>query len=187
MRRGLHFITLVSLVALVGLLPARAEPRDGFHLEQRLPGSTLAFASMEDLGAWQQRIEATALGKMMADPEMQAFMAPITGAVEQMMEGGMAEVPPLVMDLTAAGIRTIIWATGYRPDLSWLHFPVLDRKGRIRHDGGVVEAPGMYLMGIQFLRRRKSALIDGAGDDARDLSDHLVSYLDGGNTYIGQV
>ena len=88
--------------------------------------------------------------------------------------------PPLGMDLEAAGIRTIIWATGYRPDLSWLHVPVLDRKGRIRHDGGVVEAPGLYLMGMQFLRRRKSALIDGAGDDARDLSDHLAAYLNRG-------
>jgi putative flavoprotein involved in K+ transport len=88
--------------------------------------------------------------------------------------------PPLGMDLTAAGIRTIIWATGYRPDFSWLQVPVLDRKGQIRHDGGVVERPGLYLMGMQFLRRRKSALIDGAGDDARDLSDHLASYLDGG-------
>ena len=96
------------------------------------------------------------------------------------------ESPPLVLDLMAAGVRTIIWATGYRPDLSWLHVPVLDRKGRIRHDGGVVEAPGLYLMGIQFLRRRKSALIDGAGDDARDLSDHLVSYLNSGNTQIRQ-
>jgi putative flavoprotein involved in K+ transport len=56
---------------------------------------------------------------------------------------------------------------------------VLDRKGRIRHDGGVVEAPGMYLLGMQFLRRRKSALIDGAGDDARDLGDHLAHYLSG--------
>jgi len=96
------------------------------------------------------------------------------------------ESPPLVLDLMAAGVRTIIWATGYRPDLSWLHVPVLDRKGQIRHDGGVVEAPGLYLMGIQFLRRRKSALIDGAGDDARDLSDHLVSYLNSGNTQIRQ-
>ena len=87
--------------------------------------------------------------------------------------------PPLGMDLAASGIRTIIWATGYRPDTSWLEVPVLDRKGQIRHDGGVVEAPGMYLMGMQFLRRRKSSLIDGAGDDARDLSDHLVSYLNG--------
>ncbi len=91
------------------------------------------------------------------------------------------------MDLKAAGIRTIIWATGYRPDLSWLQLPVLDRKGQIRHDGGVVEAPGLYLMGMQFLRRRKSALIDGAGDDARDLSDHLLSYLNGEVTEVRQL
>jgi putative flavoprotein involved in K+ transport len=92
--------------------------------------------------------------------------------------------PPLVLDLMADGVRTIVWATGYRPDLSWLHVPVLDRKGQIRHDGGVVESPGLYLMGMQFLRRRKSALIDGAGDDARDLSDHLVSYLNGESSLV---
>ena len=85
--------------------------------------------------------------------------------------------PPLGIDLTRGEIRTIIWATGFRPDYSWLHESVLDHKGRVRHDGGVVEAPGMYLMGIPFLRRRKSSLIDGAGDDARDLSAHLASYL----------
>ncbi len=89
------------------------------------------------------------------------------------------ESPPLGMELTTGRIRTIIWATGFRPDYAWLDVPVLDRKGQIRHDGGVVESPGMYLMGMQFLRRRKSALIDGAGDDARDLSNHLVSCLDG--------
>jgi putative flavoprotein involved in K+ transport len=89
------------------------------------------------------------------------------------------DTPPLGMDLASGEIRTIIWATGYRPDYSWLEVPVLDRKGLIRHDGGVVAAPGMYLMGGVFLRRRKSTLIDGAGDDARDLSAHLASYLDG--------
>ena len=72
------------------------------------------------------------------------------------------------MDLADGAIRTILWATGFYPDYSWLDLPILDRKGRVRHDGGVTESPGMYLMGIQFLRRRKSALIDGAGDDARD-------------------
>ena len=85
--------------------------------------------------------------------------------------------PPLGLDLTTGAIKTILWATGFRPDYSYLDVPVLDRKGRVRHDGGVVDAPGMVLMGIQFLRRRKSALIDGAGDDARDLSAHLASYL----------
>jgi putative flavoprotein involved in K+ transport len=88
------------------------------------------------------------------------------------------EAPPLSLDLAAGKIKTIIWATGYRPDYSWLEVPVLDRKGMIRHDGGVVCSPGMYLMGSGFLRRRKSALIDGAADDARDLSAHLASYLD---------
>ena len=87
--------------------------------------------------------------------------------------------PPLGMDLTSGEIKTILWATGFRPDFSWLDVPVLDRKGMVRHDGGVVDSPGMYLMGMQFLRRRKSSLIDGAGDDARDLSDHLTAYLGG--------
>jgi len=86
--------------------------------------------------------------------------------------------PPLGMDLASGEIKAIIWATGYRPDYSWLEVPVLDRKGRLQHDGGVVSSPGMYLMGTQFMRRRKSALIDGAGDDARDLSANLMSYLD---------
>jgi len=88
--------------------------------------------------------------------------------------------PPLVFDLARGRIRTIVWATGFCPDYSWLHVPVLDRKGRIRHDGGVSAAPGLYLLGLPFLRRRKSSLIDGAGDDARDLSAHLAAYLASG-------
>ncbi len=88
------------------------------------------------------------------------------------------DAPPLGMNLNTGEIKTILWATGYYPDYSWLNLPVFDRKGRIRHDGGIVtEVPGMYLMGIQFLRRRKSALMDGVGDDARDLSAHLSDYL----------
>jgi putative flavoprotein involved in K+ transport len=85
--------------------------------------------------------------------------------------------PPLVLDLVRLGIRTIVWATGFRPDFSWLEVPVFDHKGRLLHDGGVVKAPGLYLVGMPFLRRRKSSLIDGAADDARDLSEHLVGYL----------
>ena len=87
------------------------------------------------------------------------------------------ESPPLLLDLTRGKIKTIIWATGFRPDYSWLDVPILDRKGQVRHDGGVAETPGLYLMGLPFLRRRKSSLIDGVGDDARDLSAHLAAYL----------
>jgi putative flavoprotein involved in K+ transport len=100
--------------------------------------------------------------------------------VERFAPTELDDVPPLGMDLTSGEIRTILWATGFHPDYSWLDLPVFDRKSMVRHDGGVVvDAPGMYLMGMPFLRRRKSTLIDGAGDDARDLSDHLVGYLNG--------
>ena len=87
--------------------------------------------------------------------------------------------PALTIDLASNNVKTIVWATGFKPDYSWLDVPVLDRKGQVRHEGGVVaDAPGMYLMGLNFLRRRKSSFIHGAGDDARDLSDHLAAYLD---------
>ncbi len=85
---------------------------------------------------------------------------------------------PLTLDLRSGAIRTVLWATGFRPDLSWLDVPVFDRKGRVRHDGGVTASPGLYLTGMPFLRRRKSTLIDGAAADAADLSAHLAHYLD---------
>jgi putative flavoprotein involved in K+ transport len=89
------------------------------------------------------------------------------------------EEPALAMDLSSQGIRTVFWATGYRPDYSWLNVPVLDRKGRLRHEGGVVDAPGMYVLGLPFLRKRKSSLIDGVGEDAGVLAVHLANYLAG--------
>lgn len=86
--------------------------------------------------------------------------------------------PALSIDLAREGIETAIWATGYRADYSWLHLPVLDRKGEIRHEGGVIpEAPGIYRIGLNFLRRRKSSFIHGAEDDARDLVEHLEGFL----------
>jgi putative flavoprotein involved in K+ transport len=88
-------------------------------------------------------------------------------------------VPPkLAIDLRSGEIQTIIWATGFRPDLSWLQAPIFDRKGRINHDGGVTASPGLYLMGMPFMRRRKSTLIDGAAADAADLTDRLMRNLD---------
>jgi len=84
----------------------------------------------------------------------------------------------LALNLRSGEIRTILWATGFRPDLSWLQVPVFDRKSRVRHDGGMTASPGLYLIGMPFLRRRKSSLIDGAAADASDLTGHLVRYLD---------
>jgi len=81
---------------------------------------------------------------------------------------------PASLDLRAEGIRTVVWATGYRRSYPWLHVPVLDARGEIRHDGGVTPAPGLYVLGLQFLRRRKSSWIDGVGADAVEIVDHLA-------------
>ena len=86
--------------------------------------------------------------------------------------------PPLGLDLRSGHIKTIVWATGFRPDYTWLDVPVLDDKGMIRHDGGVAESPGMYLIGTPFLRRRKSSFMDGGRVDAEELTGELSSYLD---------
>ncbi len=86
--------------------------------------------------------------------------------------------PLLEVDLLADGIRTIVWATGYRPDYSWLDLPVVGRNGHVIHDGGVVtDAPGMYVVGMPFLRRRRSTFISGAAGDTAELAQHLQTYL----------
>jgi putative flavoprotein involved in K+ transport len=73
---------------------------------------------------------------------------------------------------------TIIWATGYRPGYTWLDRAAFDQRGRVVHDGGVCALPGLYLLGLPFLRRRKSSFIDGVGPDAADLAGHLHAHLD---------
>ena len=73
----------------------------------------------------------------------------------------------------------MIWATGYRPEHRWLDLPVFDHKGMIRHDGGVVRgAPGIYVLGLNVLRRRGSSYIGGAAHDTVDLAAHLHEHLD---------
>ena len=83
----------------------------------------------------------------------------------------------LQLELDGGEIRTIVWATGFRPDYGWLDVPVVDAKGQLRHEGGVVDSPGLYALGLPVLRRRKSTFICGIEDDAREVIDHLTRYL----------
>jgi putative flavoprotein involved in K+ transport len=81
------------------------------------------------------------------------------------------------LDLEAEGIETVIWATGYRRDYSWLDVPVLDARGEIVRSGGITGQPGLYVLGLNFLRRRNSSFIAGVGDDARELAADIASRL----------
>ena len=98
-----------------------------------------------------------------ADPD--ARIAPVRAPAPRRTE----------LDLRAAGIATIVWATGYRRDYSWLDVPVLDQRGELVQTGGVTAAPGLYVVGLRFQSRRNSNFIDGVGHDARTVVEHLTS------------
>ena len=99
------------------------------------------------------------------------------GAPERLEPTRVPESKRLQLDLRAGEIRTVVWATGFRPEYPWLHVPVLDAKGHLCHEGGAVDSPGLYALGLPVLRRRKSTFMHGIEDDAREVVDHLVGYL----------
>ena len=99
------------------------------------------------------------------------------GPSERFTPTRVPESTRLQLDLRSGEIRAIVWATGFRPDYGWLDVPVVDPKGQLNHDGGVVDSPGLYALGLPVLRRRKSTFIYGIEDDAREVTDHLARHL----------
>ena len=165
-RRSLDLNALTDLgVSLVGRLAGIVEGR------AQLSGSLRNLANLADLK----------MNRLLDTIDEWALLNGLDGEVDPPHRFAPTRVeksPPLALDLTAGRISTIVWATGFRPDYSWLHARVLDRRGQLRHDAGVVVgAPGLYRIGLNMLRRRKSSFIHGAEDDARDLTEHLSHHL----------
>ena len=73
-------------------------------------------------------------------------------------------------------VDAVIWATGYRPDYSWIDLAVLNEDGSLRHRRGVTDVPGLYLLGLTWQHTRGSALIGWVKDDAAFISEQIVRY-----------
>lgn len=99
------------------------------------------------------------------------------GPPERLAPTRAPQAPRLQVDLRGGRVAAIVWATGFRPDYGWLDVPVTDAKGQLRHEGGVVDNPGLYALGLPVLRRRKSTFICGIEDDAREVIAHLAGHL----------
>jgi putative flavoprotein involved in K+ transport len=99
------------------------------------------------------------------------------GSPERLAPTRVPQSSRLQLDLGSGEIRSIVWATGFRPDYGWLDVPVVDAKGQLRHEGGVVGSPGLYALGLPVLLRRKSTFMCGIEDDAHEVIDHLTRYL----------
>jgi putative flavoprotein involved in K+ transport len=83
--------------------------------------------------------------------------------------------PILSLDLDAAGITAVVWATGYGVDFGWIEVPVLDARGEPVQCRGVTKVPGLYFLGLQWLSRMSSSFLSGVGDDAAVLADHIAA------------
>jgi putative flavoprotein involved in K+ transport len=104
------------------------------------------------------------------------------GGTGERPEPTLVPKPQLGMDLRSGEIRSVVWATGVKPDFGFLDLPVFDARGRLRHDGGVTGWSGLYVLGLPLLRRRRSTYIDGARHDSADVADHLLDNLRNENT-----
>jgi len=93
---------------------------------------------------------------------------------------------PDTMHLVQEGITSVLWATGFRRQYPWLHVPVLDAHGEIAHTEGVTCVRGLYVLGLHFLQRRNSSFIDGVGDDARYLGEHIRAMLRTRSTSVSE-
>lgn len=151
--------------------------------------NALTALGVELVGRWAAVRDGTALFSgglrnvcALADLKMRRLLATFdawagTPAGEEPEPTAVPRATRLRIDLTSGEIGSVIWATGFRPDYGWLHAPVLDEKGRLRHEGGVLDPPGLYALGLPLLRRRRSSFINGIEDDARAVIDHLAARL----------
>jgi menaquinone-9 beta-reductase len=166
-RAGCRRIDIAALrrrgVRLLGRLVAADDRRTWFD------DDVIASAAASDLKLAQVRqridryIAASGLEGVAGEPEP---FEPTWPSV--------VDIVPAAVDLEASGIRTVVWATGFRRSYPWLRVPVLDRDGEIRHHGGVTVVPGLYVLGMHFQRRRSSAFIDGVGADAEWLAGRIA-------------
>jgi len=89
--------------------------------------------------------------------------------------------PIHTLDMAEAGITSVIWATGFAVDYSWLNVGGLDENGKPKHQRGVSAEPGVYFLGLPWLSRRGSPFIWGVWHDAKFLADHIITqrkYMD---------
>lgn len=97
------------------------------------------------------------------------------GARNVLPDPGCVTNPVLELDLAAAGVTSIVWATGFAVDFDWLQVGAFDEEGRPKHQRGVSSEPGVYFLGLPWLSRRGSSFIWGVWHDAKHIADHIAT------------
>ncbi|HEX7255132.1 MAG TPA: NAD(P)/FAD-dependent oxidoreductase [Gaiellaceae bacterium] len=147
-------------------------------LPQRLLGRDL-FWWLTKVGLLKMTVESR-LGRKMRHRETLIGSSP-----RELRRRYGVELKPRVVDAEGRTVRVedgselevdaVIWATGYRPDYSWIDLPVFDEDGRLRHRRGVTDVPGLYFLGLTWQHTRGSALIGWVKDDAEFIAEQIAT------------
>ncbi len=155
-RRGIRL-----LGRLTGCGGERASFDGGLHAEMRFADE---FAD-RIVSEFDRHIREHGIDAPPPAPDELAGGPPADGAMPDMRRE---------LDLAAADIASVVWATGYRHDFSWIEAPVLDDAGYPVAPGGVSACPGLYFAGLNWMTWRKSGILWGVGEDARSVARHLA-------------
>jgi hypothetical protein len=124
MRNVVRSLPVLALLTLLSVVPAKAQPREPFSLQSRIPADSLVFLSLETGGATRANLANTAVWKLIHDPEMQAFLQPAKEALKKLVDQKMQEIPPLVIKLMqqldnieGQVAVALVGMDGERPDL----------------------------------------------------------------------
>ncbi len=140
-------------------------------------GTRLRFCDdlEENLSKADDRVAAVkkSIDEFIARRGLDAPPEPEVGPV--LLHAGTPPVPVAELDVRSAGISTIIWATGYRLDFTWIRVPVFDADGFPRHYRGVSVCTGLYFLGLPWQYRATSSGVIGVGDDAGFIAEHIAA------------
>lgn len=166
---GGHDIDLRHYAARGAILLGRLEGVEGSRLRLADDLAEQLARGDEGVAAFTRSVDAYVARAGLAAPEEATLEPPppvATGA------------PIRMIDLDAASIGTVIWATGFRRDFGWIHLPVLDEHSEPIHRRGVTRCPGLYFLGLPWLHTLKSSVLCGVGRDADHLAEHIASRAD---------
>ncbi len=165
-RGSLDLLTLQTIgVRLVGRVIGGAGSRIAVDADVTARVADAECRLDQTLARIDEHIAASGLEAEVLPPDRRPPVGPIDPAAE--------------LDLRAAGIGTVLWATGHRREYPWLQIPVLDAAGEIRQHRGVTPVPGLYVLGQRFQHRRASNFIGGVGVDATFVATHVANRISG--------
>jgi putative flavoprotein involved in K+ transport len=169
---GGHEIDLRDYAAAGVTLLGHLQAVTGSRLQLADDLETLLAAGDESVGVFTRAVDAYIARSGLAAPA--EAPSPIASLRPEVPRADRS-APIRELDLAASGIMSVVWATGFRRDFSWIDAPVFDERGEPIHRRGVTGCAGLYFLGLPWLHKLKSSVLCGVGDDAAHLADHIAA------------